>query len=88
MNYWDGQPVRFMCCERKRHADDGAEGEGESDAPWGRVLWCVVIELVQDEAQAQSQQPHAHARAQSEPRTTNGMANGVGNGDSPADGVD
>jgi hypothetical protein len=82
MNYWDGQPVRFMCCERKRQADGDAEGEGESDAPWGRVLWCVVIELVPDEAQAQAQEPHAHA--QSGPRTTNG----VGNGDSLTDGVD
>jgi hypothetical protein len=82
MNYWDGQPVRFMCCERKRQADGGGEGEGESDVPWGRVLWCVVIELVPDEAQ----QPHAHA--QSGPRTTNGATNGAGNSDLPADGVD
>ncbi|KAF7315224.1 hypothetical protein MIND_00036800 [Mycena indigotica] len=36
--YWDGQPVRFVCCERKCE-DDG------SDDPWGRPLWCVSIEL-------------------------------------------
>lgn len=36
MRYWDGQPVKFVCCERKKE-----EGLGE---PWGRVFWCVVIE--------------------------------------------
>ncbi|KZV70029.1 DUF1769-domain-containing protein [Peniophora sp. CONT] len=41
MRYWDGQPVCFVCCERKR--------QGEGDAPWGRVYWCVAIELVQDD---------------------------------------
>ncbi|KAI0763444.1 DUF1769-domain-containing protein [Trametes elegans] len=38
LKYWDGQPVRFVCCERRAGA--GADG----DRPWGRVLWCVVIE--------------------------------------------
>lgn len=78
MNYWDGQPVRFMCCERKRPAADG-EGEGgaeSSDVPWGRVLWCVVIELVPDEAQPQShpqsQQPTTHKVP-----TANGATNGA-----------
>ncbi|PCH35415.1 DUF1769-domain-containing protein [Wolfiporia cocos MD-104 SS10] len=41
MKYWDGQPVRFVCCERAR-GGTGAD-------PWGRVLWCVVIEPVEDE---------------------------------------
>ncbi|KAF9488188.1 hypothetical protein BDN71DRAFT_1491209 [Pleurotus eryngii] len=41
MRYWDGQPVRFVCCERK-----GEDGEGEE--PWGRIFWCVVIELAED----------------------------------------
>ncbi|KAF7321422.1 hypothetical protein MKEN_00662700 [Mycena kentingensis (nom. inval.)] len=40
--YWDGQPVRFVCCERKRE-DDASEN------PWGRPLWCVSIELEEDE---------------------------------------
>jgi len=40
MKYWDGQPVRFVCCERAR----GGESE-----PWGRVLWCVVIEPVDED---------------------------------------
>ncbi|KAH9852266.1 DUF1769-domain-containing protein [Lenzites betulinus] len=35
MKYWDGQPVRFVCCERAGR---------DRDRPWGRVLWCVVIE--------------------------------------------
>ncbi|KAL1739192.1 hypothetical protein HDZ31DRAFT_49775 [Schizophyllum fasciatum] len=54
MRYWDGQPVRFVCCER-------ASGGGARDAngvreptddpaelPWGKVLWSVCIELVED----------------------------------------
>jgi hypothetical protein len=52
MHYWDGQPVRFMCCERKRDGEgdsEGEEGDADSDVPWGRVLWCVAIELVPDE---------------------------------------
>jgi hypothetical protein len=71
MHYWDGQPVRFMCCERKREVEreeDRGAKEGsvdsnpDSDVPWGRVLWCVAIELVPDGEQSQPQaqsQPHA-----------------------------
>jgi hypothetical protein len=42
MKYWDGQLVRFVCCERK----EGIVGEGE---PWGREFWCVAIEIVNDD---------------------------------------
>ncbi|KAF8627916.1 hypothetical protein AX15_004178 [Amanita polypyramis BW_CC] len=35
MRYWDGQPVKFVCCERKKYGCEEA---------WGRVFWCVVIE--------------------------------------------
>lgn len=35
MKYWDGQPVRFVCCER---------GAGK-EQPWGRMFWCVQIEI-------------------------------------------
>lgn len=39
--HWDGQQVRFVCCERGR---DGADSE-----PWGRTFWCVAIEPVDDD---------------------------------------
>ncbi|KAJ2911526.1 hypothetical protein MD484_g8890, partial [Candolleomyces efflorescens] len=42
--YWDGQPVRFVCCERK---GDGPDEVG--DQPWGRTFWCVAIEMVDDD---------------------------------------
>lgn len=32
--YWDGQPVRFVCCERQK----------DDSEPWGDMFWCVVIE--------------------------------------------
>ncbi|KAH8108758.1 DUF1769-domain-containing protein [Phellopilus nigrolimitatus] len=38
--YWDGQPVRFVCCARPR------DGESMSEAP---VFWCVAIEKVGDD---------------------------------------
>ncbi|KAH9177738.1 hypothetical protein EDB89DRAFT_1844248 [Lactarius sanguifluus] len=56
MHYWDGQPVRFMCCERKREAENdgggGSEEGGADNVPWGRVLWCVAIEQVPDEEES------------------------------------
>lgn len=39
MQYWDGQPVRFVCCERQHG----------SDTPLGRLFWCVTIELEEEE---------------------------------------
>jgi len=35
MRYWDGQPVRFVCCDRPRAGDP---------KPWGEIFWCLVIE--------------------------------------------
>ncbi|KJA15579.1 hypothetical protein HYPSUDRAFT_58713 [Hypholoma sublateritium FD-334 SS-4] len=40
MRYWDGQPVRFVCCKRPKH------GARSGEAPWGRIFWCVAIEMV------------------------------------------
>lgn len=92
MHYWDGQPVRFVCCERKRVADGDElrEGDAESDVPWGRVLWCVAIQLIPDEPQPQF---HAHD-SQRGSRIANGGSIGAEshyqsvNGNSPTDGVD
>jgi len=43
MKYWDGQPVRFVCCERLDPNDRNGRNE-----PWGRIFWCVAIEMVDD----------------------------------------
>ncbi|CAL1699645.1 unnamed protein product [Somion occarium] len=43
LRYWDGQPVRFVCCERI------PKGSTRDGVPWGRVFWCVVIESAEDE---------------------------------------
>jgi hypothetical protein len=65
MHYWDGQPVRFMCCERKREAESGGEEGGADDVPWGRVLWCVAIEPVEDDDEEGSQPvPQCQPRSQ------------------------
>ena len=47
--YWDGQPVRFVCCERKSHERERERGQDEVDVPWGQVFWSVVIEMGEDE---------------------------------------
>ncbi|KAK7057490.1 hypothetical protein R3P38DRAFT_2841269 [Favolaschia claudopus] len=65
--YWDGQGVRFVCCERKQtcsfepnldetsslEEQDGehppGNGNDDSEDPWGRVFWCVSIEMDEDE---------------------------------------
>jgi hypothetical protein len=81
MHYWDGQPVRFVCCERRRDGDgDSEEGDADSDVPWGRVLWCVAIELVPDE----EPQPHAQSASRRASTAINGVRGhhqlGDGNG--------
>ena len=43
--YWDGQPVRFVCVERRRR-DAGAEEGWEDDED--RMFWCVVFEAAED----------------------------------------
>ena len=37
LRYWDGQPVRFVCAERNK-------GPSADKQPWGRVLFCIVME--------------------------------------------
>lgn len=44
MRYWDGQPVKFVCCERVRKGEVQEKGA----KPWGRVLFCIVIELASE----------------------------------------
>ena len=49
MKYWDGQPVRFVCCKRKEVGTGGDSQSAQGDSePWGRIFWCVAIELVDD----------------------------------------
>ncbi|THH09545.1 hypothetical protein EW146_g8658 [Bondarzewia mesenterica] len=54
MHYWDGQPVRFVCCERRHEGEDGDEG----GVAWGRVFWCVSIELADSEDAEVEGAPH------------------------------
>ncbi|KAF8579225.1 DUF1769-domain-containing protein [Ramaria rubella] len=45
--YWDGQPVRFVCVERRQDQHNGAAEEealGEDD----RMFWCVVVEAAEN----------------------------------------
>ena len=48
MKYWDGQPIRFACCERKQGILVHGRDDNTED-PWGRMFWCVQIELAEDE---------------------------------------
>jgi len=48
MKYWDGQPIRFACCERKQGIFVHGRDDNTED-PWGRMFWCVQIELAEDE---------------------------------------
>ncbi|KAJ7287305.1 DUF1769-domain-containing protein [Mycena rebaudengoi] len=66
--YWDGQGVRFVCCERRQvplghdstpiHEPEFSESsmankehEGGGEDPWGRVFWCVSIEMGEDDVE-------------------------------------
>lgn len=42
--YWDGQPVQFVCCKRRKLPDDGDPGKHEGE-PWEDFFWCVSIQL-------------------------------------------
>ncbi|KAL6299235.1 DUF1769-domain-containing protein [Sparassis latifolia] len=45
-SYWDGEPVRFVCCERS--SEDGL--------PWGRTFWCVVFEREDEEEEGSAEE--------------------------------
>ncbi|KAF9787872.1 hypothetical protein BJ322DRAFT_1018585 [Thelephora terrestris] len=42
--YWDGQPVQFVCCKRRKLPDDEDSGNQEG-VPWEEFFWCVSIQL-------------------------------------------
>ncbi|CAK5281650.1 unnamed protein product [Mycena citricolor] len=62
--YWDGQGVRFVCCERRHdtvaddadvHHDTDFSGKRDDSRPaddqsdpWGPVFWCVSIEMADE----------------------------------------
>jgi len=46
--YWDGQPVRFVCCKRRELLDDQPSRNQGGD-PWGQFFWCVSIQLEEQE---------------------------------------
>ncbi|KAG8808876.1 hypothetical protein FRC17_003730 [Serendipita sp. 399] len=48
MNYWDGQPVRFVCCERRK----GDKGSGGTLKGPGDPFWVVVFQAVLDGEEA------------------------------------
>ncbi|KAF8310960.1 DUF1769-domain-containing protein [Clavulina sp. PMI_390] len=47
MQYWDGRPVWFVCCER-----DKEQGKGP-----GAMIWCVGFEIMADAETAGAQAP-------------------------------
>lgn len=46
--YWDGQPVQFVCCKRRKLPDDERLGNQEG-VPWEDFFWCVSIQLDEQE---------------------------------------
>jgi len=60
MRYWDGQPVRFVCCERK----DPADVQGEDDTPWGRIFWCVAIEQYEEDEEKEEKEEEQQQQQQ------------------------
>ncbi|KAG8758713.1 hypothetical protein FRC14_007557 [Serendipita sp. 396] len=47
LNYWDGQPVRFVCCERQKSDRENGGGGGALKGP-GDPFWVVVFQAVLD----------------------------------------
>ncbi|KAF8644906.1 hypothetical protein AX16_008189 [Volvariella volvacea WC 439] len=65
MRYWDRQPVRFVCCQRKHKSSSStsslsgshqkADGDGGEDVPWSRIFWCISIEIVEEDEESKPQ---------------------------------
>jgi len=51
MRYWGGQPVRFVCCERRK----SGEVKEDDETPWGRIFWCISIEMCEEEEEQAAQ---------------------------------
>jgi hypothetical protein len=47
--HWDGQQVRFVCCERRK-----GTVTGDKD-PWGKIFWCVAIEPAASNKESEDQ---------------------------------
>jgi len=52
--YWDGQPVLFVCCERRKLPDDEGSGSQDGGDPWGEFFWCVSIQPEEQEETAET----------------------------------
>lgn len=48
--YWNGQPVKYTCCERNKGTGKGP----------GRIFYCVVFELLEDEEDEDEEQVPVH----------------------------
>ena len=49
MQYWEGQPLKFVCCERAQEGD-------ATGGKWGRVFWCVALEAVGEEVDEEDEE--------------------------------
>lgn len=59
MRYWDGQPVRFVCCER-------ASAPGKDLKGPGNPFWVVVFEAVLDDFEEDTDIGASHGGSGSE----------------------
>jgi len=59
MHYWDGQPVRFVCCERIQSPGKDLKGPGDP-------FWVVVFEAVLDDFEEEGTAGTSHSESSSE----------------------
>jgi len=67
--YWDGEPVKFVCCKR------GKEGD---DLPWGRVFWCVAIERVEEREESKKAEERKEGEESKDPERGESAGNAEG----------